>query len=72
MTKEQATDILRQIVKAILDTIKEAGEMGAPSGPVYAALMGHMTIDTYNQIIEGLIAAKKIRRSNHVLYWVSD
>lgn len=35
----------------ILETVAETGDRGAPSGPMYAALMGRMDLETYNLIV---------------------
>jgi predicted oxidoreductase (fatty acid repression mutant protein) len=60
---------LSKIILAVYETIKEAGEQGAPSGVIYAALMGFgCSLEQYNAIIDAMIATKKIRRSNHLLY----
>ena len=54
---------------AIQDAVKAAGSMGAPSGPVYAALMTHgCTLDQYNQIIGGMVKVGMLRKSGHLLY----
>lgn len=59
--------VLLAITEIILDAITEAGTRGIPSGHLYAALMGHMNIDTYNVIIEALINTGKIKQSNYLL-----
>lgn len=51
----------------ILDAITEAGTRGIPSGHLYVALMAHITIDTYNTIIDALINTGKIKQSNYLL-----
>lgn len=65
-TKE---DVLR-VVSAIVGTVSDMGEAGAPSGHIYAALMSQgVSLDQYNKIIDMLIAKKLVRLSNHVLYY---
>lgn len=59
--------VLLAITEIILDAITEAGTHGIPSGHLYAALMGHMNIDTYNTIIDALINTGKIKQSNYLL-----
>ena len=46
------------------------GPMGAPSGPMYAALMSYMTLDQYQTVMDGLVAAGKLKRRGHVYYAV--
>jgi hypothetical protein len=60
-----------QILKAVYETIVEAGPMGAPAGHLYAALMTTgCTLDQYQQIETLLISTGKVRKSGHVLYAV--
>jgi len=57
-----------QAVFAVRDAIKELGEV--PSGHLYAQLMGHMSLDTYNQIISLLKKSGKVTESGNLLRWV--
>jgi hypothetical protein len=68
-TKEQLLAAVR-IMDVIVDCVKDCGAMGLPSGHLYAHLMGKMSLDTYEQMIELLIRAGRITRSNHCLYYV--
>lgn len=62
-------DVMR-VVSAVVGTISDAGEMGAPSGPIYAALMAHgVSLEQYNRIIDMLKEKNLVRLSNHVLYY---
>lgn len=59
------------VLHTILETVKEAGEDGVPSGPVYAALMASgLTYTGYTSAINLLVKAGKVRESNNVLYAV--
>jgi hypothetical protein len=72
MTKDEAKTVAVKLILAVYDTIKEMGPEGAPSGPIYAALMGMgIRLDDYNAIIEALIKAKMVERKGHVLYAIS-
>jgi hypothetical protein len=63
---------MKAILLAILETIREAGPEGCPSGPLYAASMTKgMTLEQYNAIIDALLTLQVITRSNHVLYAVN-
>jgi hypothetical protein len=54
-----------------LDTTAEAGPEGCPSGVLYAALMTvGIRLDQYEAIIGVLAKRGRIRRANHLLYWV--
>lgn len=64
----QQLKAIRAIADAIVDSVKAAGEFGAPSGVVYAALMGHMRLDQYEQFISALVNAGKLRKDGNLLY----
>jgi hypothetical protein len=59
---------LLKLIDAILDAVEVAGEVGAPSGVIYAALsqfgvdLGH-----YEQIIDAMVASEKLAKSGHTL-----
>lgn len=56
-------------VLAIAECIRSLGSV--PSGHLYARLMGHMSLETYEGVIGLLIEAGKVKRhSNHLLEWV--
>jgi hypothetical protein len=59
------------VVKAMVETIEETGEQGAPLGIMYAALMGMISYDSFMSVIDALVDAGVIRVSNHVAYAVS-
>lgn len=61
---------LERLVSIIGETIREQGADGAPSGVIYAGLMGHCGYTEYNAIIAALKKAGHIKERNHVLYWV--
>lgn len=68
-TNERQAAVL--LIRAIMETIKESGEQGAPEGPMYAAVMGTgCSLNSFNMLIAKLEQAKLVRRSNHVCYWI--
>lgn len=67
MTSEQQMNAAVQITKAVADAIRELKEV--PSGHLYAQLMGSMSLETYNMIIQTLRGAGLVSEQNHVLYW---
>ena len=60
-------DKLLQIIKAINDAIKEAGDFGIPSGHLYATLMEFMSLESYQMIIDGLVRNRMITNKGHLL-----
>jgi hypothetical protein len=69
MTDRQKLALLA-IVEVVTDSIKELGSV--PSGHLYAALMSHMTLDTYNTIIGVLTKQGKIKVQNHLITWIGN
>ena len=50
------------------DAIRELGSV--PSGHLYARLMGHLSLEEFNEIISTLVRAGLVRRdANHLLVW---
>ena len=66
MTSEEIKAGLNTI-KAIADTIKELKEV--PSGTLYAQLMGIMTLDQYQRVIDILKRSGIVSESGNVLKW---
>lgn len=63
--QEQA---IKLAVSCILDAAKEGGELGAPSGVIYAALSEHgMSLTVYQQIIDALASRGLITISGHCI-----
>lgn len=58
------------VVKTIHETIEEMGTEGAPLGPMYQALMGIISYDSFMKVINSLVQAGVIRISNHCAYVV--
>lgn len=67
MTTEQQRRAVQEIAFAIFDSIKAAGAQGIPSGHLYAALMGKMTLDQYNMFIGALTKNGYITNTGHLL-----
>jgi hypothetical protein len=69
MTRQQQTEAIRRIADAIVESVKEAGESGAPSGFVYAALNAQgMTLDQYYSFIGVLVKVGRLRQEGDLLY----
>ncbi len=70
MSNVTANEIVAAIkVAAVVgDAIRELGSI--PNGELYAQLMGHMSLGTYNGCLAILKKANLVEESNHVLTWV--
>jgi len=55
-------------IRAVGDTIRDLGEV--PSGHLYAMLMGHMSLETYNKLIGALQQSKLVKVENHLITWI--
>lgn len=64
MTQTQAA---LGIIQAVAEAIRSLGSV--PSGELYAQLMGKLTLEQYNQIIDILIRSGVVKQSSHVLTW---
>jgi hypothetical protein len=52
---------------AMADTIRDLGRV--PSGELYARVMGHMNMATYNRVIGSLKAAGLVEEKSFELIW---
>jgi hypothetical protein len=68
-SKHRATAL---VVQAIVETIEEMGDKGAPLGIIYDALMGMISYDSFMNVINSLVKAGVIRVENHVAYGVKQ
>jgi hypothetical protein len=60
---------LRAIGNAIIDSVQAHGALGAPAGTLYATLMTYgCTLEQFNQIMAGLVAAKMLRKQGHLYF----
>lgn len=63
--QEQA---IKLAVDCILDAAKKGGELGAPSGAIYAAFSEHgMSLTVYQQLIDAMVSQKLITVSGHCI-----
>jgi hypothetical protein len=71
MTQAEQVKGLRFILDAVVDAVKVAGDLGAPGGTIYAALMASgATLEQYQAIMSALVQAGKLTRSGD-LYFVA-
>jgi hypothetical protein len=70
----QQVHALREIGKAIIETVKESDPViGAPGGILYAALMASgCTLNQFQQIMAGLVRAGYLGQSGECYHWVKD
>lgn len=61
MTQDQKRAAILMIIDAIIDTIREAGPLGAPGGVMYAALMAHgITLAQFEQLMGAIVRSGKV------------
>lgn len=56
-----------QLIRVIADAIRDLGEV--PSGHLYARVMEHMDLNTYNAIVGILKRARLVKERNYLLTW---
>lgn len=66
--RAQAITAAIQTAAALGDTIRALGSV--PSGHLYAQVMGHMSLDSYQGCITLLKQAELVEEKNHLLTWV--
>ena len=64
MTTEQAQKLIEFMV-SIASAIRESG--GIPNGHLYAQVMGKMSFDQYQDMIETMKKMSLIKEENHLL-----
>ena len=57
-----------EFLKELMDTLQEVGRI--PNGHLYAQLMPHISLQTYESIIDGMKANKLIEVNNHEIIWI--
>jgi hypothetical protein len=54
----------------VTETIRDLKEV--PAGHLYAQLMNHMSLSTFESIVALLVRAKLVTRKNHLLTWIGS
>jgi hypothetical protein len=72
VTPQQKAAALRLALQAILDAVKAAGDLGAPGGVLYAALIDRISLWQFEQIMEALVHMGKLRKRGDLYHWVAD
>jgi len=61
------------LVMALLETIKETGAQGAPSGVCYSAFMMHgISYVEYLKLVDIVLRTGKVRQSANCFYWIGE
>ena len=68
MTHQDAKLVL-QVCDSFLEVIQAKGEQGQPLGELYAHVMGKMSLEAFQRLINLLVMAKRITVSNHCAYY---
>ena len=66
-TKEQLGALL-DVTRAVADAIRDLGRV--PSGHLYARLMEHMSLETYDGVIGLLKRSGLVEEKSHELIWI--
>ena len=64
---KQSSQAVIAMAHAIAGVIRELGSV--PSGHLYARLMGQLTLEQYQAIIDVLADAKLVSVKNHLITW---
>lgn len=64
-----AVDVIKAVCGAVIEAVEVAGDHGAPGGVLYAALMGHMSLSTFEGLMAALVKAGKLTKRGQ-LYFV--
>jgi uncharacterized protein YbjT (DUF2867 family) len=69
MLTAQQNQALSQIVLAVTDAIRTAGECGVPGGTLYSALMAHgCSYSQFTSLMGALERIGKVRRKGHCYF----
>lgn len=55
--------VVMKVMAAIVEAISEGDEVGVNGGILYAAMMGRMTMDTFNKLMGGLVDAGAVTKT---------
>lgn len=66
---EKVLGMLQGLVRAMFETVNEAGPQGVPAGILYAACQAYdCPLEAFNQIMAALVNANMITKRGHVYY----
>lgn len=64
----EETNRALKLLTVVAETVREAGRV--PSGTVYAALVGRVTIEGYQSMLRTLKNAGLVEEKHHELFWI--
>jgi hypothetical protein len=67
-TPQTKTAKLASMMDAIVCAVESGGDMGAPSGVMYAALSPYMTLDVYQRLMNSMVHMGLLRVSGHLYH----
>ena len=71
MTKQDKIEATLLAIRAIIETVRESGPMGAPRGPMYAAFMSHgCSLETFERLEALAVDSGIIERRGQTLHYV--
>ena len=69
VTATQATRAIKLVVNAILETIRESGDQGAPSGTLYAAMATQgFPLQRYQEFMDTLESMGYVTHRGNIYY----
>lgn len=72
MTKKQKTDVILTICNSFIEAVKVGGSQGVPAGHMYAAVMGQMSLNDFQTIMDVLVSRGFVRKTGDVYYHLKD
>jgi hypothetical protein len=64
-SRARAMLALKAIADAFVEAVAAAGDTGAPAGVMFAACSRWVTLAQFEQVLAGLVVAKKLRKDGH-------
>ena len=61
-----------QMLRAFVEAVKAGGDLGAPAGVLYAAVLDKVSLEQFSTIMSALVAAGKVRKSGQRYFYVAD
>lgn len=62
--------MLKLLCDCVIEAVEAAGDHGAPGGVMYAAFMGYMNLDQFNQLMAALVTAGKVIKRGQLYFAV--
>lgn len=71
MTAQLKSCILRTVCQTMLEAVAAGGSTSAPSGVMYSALMGKISLGQFEQIMGALEETGMVKKTGHV-YFITE